>query len=172
MLYALRSAGDLHGSLAISHAFADPFGDYQIERKGMRALASIYVSRDQDALGYDQNPESFAVSSQHRNYGPLELSILWSMMRGIEWNAPLLDEFVCLLQRDSGERLIHRIPWRMVSALAALQPQQVTGLAATWGSIEELDWTPDQAKGVMEDLVRLSRHAVASHRTLYLWNGT
>jgi hypothetical protein len=46
-------------------------------------LADIYVSRDDEAVRYDTEPKQFTDRVQCRNITPLELSVLWAVMRGI-----------------------------------------------------------------------------------------
>ncbi len=66
----------------------------------MSTLAEIYVSRDSEALTYDTSPDQFTDRAQYKGFTPLELSILWSIMRGEEWDMALMDKFPCLLQQD------------------------------------------------------------------------
>jgi hypothetical protein len=136
----------------------------------MSLLAEIYVSRDADAVRYDTAPEQFADRSQHKGFGPVELSILWSIMQNVEWDVPMLDEFPCLLQISGGERLIHRIPQAMITELAELSPDRVALVTSAWAAIEELNCSPEDIRPVVDDLVHLARLATEMNRGLYLWN--
>jgi hypothetical protein len=136
----------------------------------MGLLADIYVSTDAEAVNYDTKPDQFEQRAQYKGFTPLELSILWSIMRGIEWDVASMDEFPCLLERDGGERLIHRLPAQMVAELSRLTPEQIAAVSPQWAAIEELGWPPDEGQMVVEDLVRLARQAVESSRGVYLWN--
>src|SRR5438094_9953650 len=102
----------------------------------MSVLADIYISSAAEALKYDSAPDQFAERAQYEGFTPLELSILWSIMRGIEWDESSLDEFECLLEKDGGERLIHRVPAQMVAELSKLTPDQITAVSGQWAAIE------------------------------------
>src|SRR5437667_8137551 len=104
----------------------------------MSIRADIYVSHDDEAVRYDSTPDQFVDRVKYKGFTLLELSILWSLMRGTEWDEASLDDFQCLLERDGGERLIHRIPAEMVGELARLSPDQIAVLSPKWAGIEEL----------------------------------
>ena len=136
----------------------------------MGVLADMYVSRDDEAVRYDSTPDGFAERAQYKNFTPLELSMLWAIMRGIEWDVALMDEFPCLLQQEGGERLIHRLPAAMVTDLSKLAPEQIAAVTPKWAATQELGWPPEETRPVIEDLARLARQASDSGRSLYLWN--
>ena len=136
----------------------------------MSLLADIYISRDDQAVSYDTTPDRFADRARYKGFTILELSVLWSIMRGIEWDEASLDLFECLLEKDGGERLIHRLPAEMVTELSRLSPDQVAAVSPQWAAIEELAWPPEAGRPVVEDLVRLSRQATEDCGSVYLWN--
>jgi hypothetical protein len=136
----------------------------------MSVLADIYISRDGDAVKYDTAPDQFADRAQYKRFTPLELSILWSIMRGVEWDGAMMDEFPCLLQIDGGERLIHRLPSAMVSELAALPPDRAATITSAWAETEELSCDPADIRPVVDDLVRLSHRAGETGQSVHLWN--
>ena len=136
----------------------------------MGLLADLYVSEDTEAVGYDTNPEKFESRAQFKGFTVLELSFLWSIMNGAEWDPAMLDEFPCLLEKDQGERLVHRLPAEMVAALGQLTSGEVAALSPQWGAIEELNWPTDVATEVIVELVRLAHLANATGQSLYLWN--
>lgn len=136
----------------------------------MGILADIYVSRDDEAIKYDTVPDQFAERAKYKSITPLELSMLWAIMQGIQWDVALMDEFPCLLQINSGERLIHGLPAAMVVELTRLTPEKVADVSPKWAAIEELCRPPEEARPVVEDLVRLSLHAAESGQSVYLWN--
>jgi len=136
----------------------------------MSLLADIYISRDDEAVKYDTSPDQFADRAQYKGITPLELSMLWAIMRGIEWDVASMDEFPCLLQQDGGERLIHQLPAGMITDLSKLTAEQIAIVTPKWAATEELAWPPDETRPVVEDLVRLARQATESGRSVYLWN--
>jgi hypothetical protein len=136
----------------------------------MSLLSDIYVSRDDEAVKYDTVPATFAERAHYNGMTPLELSTLWAIMRGVEWDDSTMDDFVCLLQIGSGERLIHRFPVAMLAALGQLTQDRVRDVTAKWAATDELACTPADIQPVVEEMVRLARSATASGRGLYLWN--
>ncbi len=136
----------------------------------MSLLADFFLSSDIDAVKYDTAPSEFQDRVQHKGLTPLELSTLWCIMRGIEWDVDSMDAFVCLLEVDGGERLIHRVPSEMVSDLTSQTPEQLTRITQEWAASEELDCKPFEIRPVVDDLVRLARLAGETGRSLYLWN--
>jgi len=135
----------------------------------MGLLADIYLSRDDEAVGYDTEPERFTDRAEYKRISPLELSTLWAILRGVEWDVALMDEFPCL-QVDGGERLIHKLPSAMVQQLAGLSPERVAAVTSAWAATEELGCDPEEIKPVVDDLVRLSRRAGETDRSVHLWN--
>jgi hypothetical protein len=136
----------------------------------MSILADIYLSRDDKAAGYDTAHQQFPDRVQYRRFTMWELSILWSIMRGVEPDDALLDHFECLLEKDGGERMIHRLPQEMVTELAGLTPERIAKISPQWAAIEELAWLPEDAQAVVQDLARLSGQAIQSGRSVYIWN--
>jgi hypothetical protein len=136
----------------------------------MSVLADIFVSRPGEAASYDRSPDEFADRAQCRRITVLELSTLWALLRGVEWDVASLDEFPCLLVEDDGERLVHELPSDMVADLARLGPDQIAVVTLEWGATEELGWSLDEARPVVESLVRLARLAAESAWGVYIWN--
>lgn len=136
----------------------------------MSLLADIFVSRDDEATRYDTEPDQFADRAQYKGFTSLELSMLWSIMRGTEWDVALMKEFPHVLDEDDGERVIHRFPAAMVAELSQLTPSQIAAVSPKWAATEELRWSPDEAREVIEELVRLARRAAEDGRSIYLWN--
>jgi hypothetical protein len=136
----------------------------------MSVLSDIYISRDSEAVKYDTEPATFTERAQYKGITPLELSTLWTIMRGVEWDVAAMDDFACLLQIDGGERLIHSFPAAMLTALGQLTPDRIRDVTAKWAATDELACSPADIQPVVEEIVRLARSAAASGRSLYLWN--
>jgi hypothetical protein len=136
----------------------------------MGVLAELYIaSDDQQALKYDASPDVFADRRQYRSFTALELSTLWAIMQGTEWDVELLDAFPTLLVVDGGERLIHRLPKPMIQALAKMTQQEIQTSSGTWASTEELRCQPSDVQPIIEGLIQLSREASATGKGVYLW---
>ena len=134
----------------------------------MGILADIYISGDDAAVKYDTDPEQFPDRVQYKGFTPLELSMLWSIMHGVEWHVSMLDELPCIFQQ--GGRYIHRLPKAMVADLSRLTPEQIALVSSKWAAIEELQWSAEAASEVIEDLVQLANRASKAKQNLYLWN--
>ena len=136
----------------------------------MGVLSDIYISRDDEAVEYDTAADKFSERAQYKGMTPLELSTLWAILRGVEYDFDSIDEFPCLFEKDGGERLIHGFPKAMLTALGQLTPDRIPAVTAKWAATEELSCPPADIRPVVEEMVRLARLAAASGRHLYLWN--
>jgi hypothetical protein len=137
----------------------------------MAILAEIYTSPDdQDALKYDATPDAFADRKQYRDFTALELSTLWAIMQGTEWDVDLMEEFPELLGLDDGERFVHRLPKGMIEALARMTREGILASSAKWAATDELRCQPSDIQPIIEDLILLSQEASAKDKCVYLWN--
>lgn len=136
----------------------------------MGLLSDIYISHDAEASRYDTAPQSFAEQAQYKGITPLELSTLWAIIRGVEWDITMLNHFACLLAVDGGERLVHSFPAPMVAALSRLTPEQIRDVSVKWAATEELACPTSDIQPITEEMTHLARLATASGRGLYLWN--
>ncbi len=137
----------------------------------MGILADFYVSSDADAARYDEGqnlPDSEL--AEYKNITPLEISMLWSILKGQEWDVDLFNELRCVLERDGGERLIHKLPGELVAMLAGLSDDALSQAAVKWSQTEELACDASDLEPVLQDLKRLSMHAQDTQRSVYLWN--
>ena len=137
----------------------------------MGVLADIYVSRDdKEAITYDTTPDAFVDRRQFGNFTMLELSILWAIMRRVEWHVAMLDEFPELLEQDGGERSINRLPKVMTESLARMAPEEILAFSMKWAATDELRCQPGDVQPIIEGLVQLSSVASARSGSVYLWN--
>ena len=140
----------------------------------MGLLTDIYVSRDdEEAIGYDSKPSAFADRVQSGRLTSGEFATLWALLRNVEWDVSMVDEFLFLPLPDDHDTYISRVPTAMTEALARLTPEQISVAATKWAATEELklaNWTPGDAQSFMDDLVRLAQTASATGRNIYLWN--
>jgi hypothetical protein len=143
-------------------------GPFARHKKGL--LADIYVSSHDEATKYDAMPEQFTDRAQYCGVEPGLLSVLWSIMRDIEWDVAMLEKFPWLLPKFGGKSQIYRIPAEMVAELAVLSPDRIGAVASAWAATEELNCRPEDIIPVVGDLVRLARRAVETDLGVYLWN--
>lgn len=138
----------------------------------MGILSDIYISHDAEAIRYDTAPQSFAEQEQYqcKSITPLELSTLWAIIRGVEFDITMLGHFTCLLTVDGGERLVHSFPLLLVVALSQLTPEQIRDVSTKWAATEELACPTSDIQPIIKEMIRLACAATASGRGLYLWN--
>lgn len=137
----------------------------------MSTFADFYIARDDDeARTYDSVPATFVKYAQPKLITRLEVSTLRAIMRNIEWDETLLDDFPCILDEERNKRLVHKLPADMVAEMSRLTTSQVTRIAASWAATEELNCPADDARIVIEGLIQLSKHATESGGNIYLWN--
>jgi hypothetical protein len=136
----------------------------------MSLLAHIYVAHDEEAVSYDTTPDQFTDRAHYEGFTVGELSILWSIMRDVEWDVSVLVDFPRLPQVE-GRRQIFRLPTAMATELAALSTDRVASVSSAWAATEELlGWPPETAGKLVGDMVYLARRATETGRSLYLWN--
>ena len=82
-----------------------------------------------DAEKYDTAPEEFPDRNESKGITIVELSSLWTLMRGVPWDEGALEEFPCIFDRDDYERTIHRFPIAMVESLVSLSAEQISSVA-------------------------------------------
>jgi hypothetical protein len=136
----------------------------------MGLLSDIYISRDTEAVKYDTTPNAFIERAQYKGITSLELSTLWTIMRGIEWDVAMMDDFACLLEKDGGERTIHSFPAAMIQSLGQLTTDQIRDFSVKWAATEEITCSPADIQPVVEEMTRLARSAAAKGCGLYIWN--
>jgi hypothetical protein len=137
----------------------------------MSVLANIYVASEANAADYDADPTRFqANSASWKRFTILELSMLWALLQGREWDVDLMDPFTNLLMRDGGARMIARLPDEFLYGVMAADDKRVTEVARQWAATEELNCEPDEVRPFIEDLKRLADVAVSSGQGVYLWN--
>jgi hypothetical protein len=129
----------------------------------MSVMAELFVcGSDSEAKRYDTSPNSFRDREQYRNFTPLELSILWADMRGITWDAELMNDFPAVLIIDGGERTIHRLPDSMLRALAQLTSEGCSVLAGKWAATEEMACKPADVEPIINGLKDLAKKATGA----------
>jgi hypothetical protein len=137
----------------------------------MGLLADFFLSRDDDdAIRYDEKPTSFADRLELKRLTELELSTLWAIMRNVEWDVSMLDQFPSILVRDGGERTILRLPDAFLTDLTGLSPADTPPVASKWAATDELGCKADDVLPVIEGLRTLALKASGTQKHVYLWN--
>ncbi len=137
----------------------------------MSVVADIYVSTPQRAAEYDGDPNLFQnESASWKQFTSLELSILWSLLQGREWDVAMMDRFEEVLVVDDGDRIITRMPDEMLHDVLAADDAKRDRVLSEWAASEELACDVEEVRPFWDDLKRLANVAVTSGRGLFLWN--
>jgi hypothetical protein len=107
---------------------------------------------------------------QLKNITPLEAANLLAVLLGEDDPIPLLTEFKLLTPEDA-EEWIYSIPSEMVVLLGELDSEDRTEMASQFANAtaEELGASPQDFEPIISKLSTLSRRAIESKQSLYLW---
>ncbi|HEV2294708.1 MAG TPA: hypothetical protein VGR35_12715 [Tepidisphaeraceae bacterium] len=137
----------------------------------MGVLADIYVASRNEAAEYDADPKRFAAeAASWKLFTELELSILWALLQGREWDVELMDRFENVLTKDGGERMITRLPDEFIDDILSVDEGRIEQAVNEWAVSEELGCDPEEVRPFVDDLKRLAQVARSSGRSLFLWN--
>jgi hypothetical protein len=136
----------------------------------MGVLTDIYISTPDDALVYDSEPRRFdGCSLSAKGVMDLELSTLWCIYTGEQWDVKILDRFKQLMSADGGERTIFELPDELISLLANTDERRLAEVLPKWAATEEIDVEPSELEPYLRDLIALAKRASADGNRLYLW---
>ena len=137
----------------------------------MSVLADIYVSSPERATDYDTDQTPFRnESASWKQFTELEMSMLWALLQGREWDVDLMDRFDKVLVKDGGERLITRLPDELLYEVLAADDGARDRVLTDWAASEELSCDVEEVRPFWDDLKRLADVAVTSGRGVFLWN--
>jgi hypothetical protein len=137
----------------------------------MSILAEVFTAEsDEQALRYDDQPDTFNDKELFTGFTVIELSTLRAILRGEEWNADNLGQFPEIMMQENGEASIFRLPHEMVDGLAKLGSSDSAAAAARWAATEELHCSAADVQPIIEALTRLAKAANANRQKVYLWN--
>ncbi|REK31366.1 MAG: hypothetical protein DWQ41_00515 [Planctomycetota bacterium] len=132
--------------------------------------ANFFVAGIRDAAIFDTNPDAFEPhTAYYKNLTESELSVLWAILTDTELNESMR-EFECIFYVDDGERFIVRLPHSMVEKLTDVDGSALEALTARWAGSAEMQREPDEVRPIVNDLRRLSKHAIETGQAVYLWN--
>lgn len=141
------------------------------EGSDMGVLADIFVSSPDRAADYDADPKPFQnESASWKQFTELELSILWALLQGREWDVEMLDRFDKILEKDGGERMVTRLPDEMLRDVLAADDTRRDRALSEWAASDELSCDVADVRPFWDDLGRLANVAVNSGRGVFLWN--
>lgn len=136
-------------------------------------LLSDFFIADRSTIPQYSGGEDFDAldKCQGKGLSPLQAGQLLAVLRGCEYNVAMIKEFKLVSPEDADDWTM-TIPQDMVDKLAAIQPEQVAGIAAQFATAtkEELGWSTDVFIPVVGDLSNLARRAIVVNKAMYLWN--
>lgn len=138
----------------------------------MNATSSdFFVSEPARAKDYLISRRDFADDDQSgwECITPAELSTLYAIVDGCEWSRSLLESFVLIAATEGNRQEIYGFPRTFVERFARLTAAEVETATTAWAQTEEMNCAEAAARPVIEDLVILSKKALATQRSLYLW---
>ncbi|MCG8408380.1 MAG: hypothetical protein MI923_24530 [Phycisphaerales bacterium] len=138
----------------------------------MAILSDFYVA-DNDVAARHRGDARNQIDTdrvQWKGITPLELSILRAIVHRTEWQDEDMDAFDCILDVDSGSRMIHRLPDDLRDRLSRVDEQEIERLASEWSATDELECQADDIRPLLVDLRRLSQSAKVATGGVYLWN--
>lgn len=135
----------------------------------MGLLSDLYVSVPGEAARYDGEGGAIHCARLTR-FTPTELSVLWAVLQGEEWDDRHLTGFERVFEKFGGVRTIHRVPDGFAHVAAALDPGDIEAIAQRWAATDELACGSAELKPALEEIVKLAGIARDSGQSLYLWN--
>ena len=108
---------------------------------------------------------------QLKHLSPLQAGQFLAILRGQDYVVDLIFEFELVTPEDADDWTMV-VPKDMVEKLAAVQVNQIVGLAEQFARVtnEELGWSPDDFIPVVTELTALARRAIENNKSMFLWN--
>jgi hypothetical protein len=134
----------------------------------MGVISDFIIATEPEALEYSRSqtgvPPSDVLGA--KNITCVELSTLFAILKGEEWKEEFLDLFPFVGDTTSGVTLV---AGALVERLTDFD-YDLDEVSTHWAATEEMQWEPEEARGLIDDL---AQHALKSQRLgkpVYLWN--
>jgi hypothetical protein len=101
---------------------------------------------------------------------PLELSTLWAIIEGSEWDVKMMRLFPIVTAVSVGDQIVHEIPSPIAERLAAMSQDDIARIAQMWTTTVEMSLRGDETGQIVGELARLSARALATRRGFFLAN--
>ena len=149
-----------------------------LRRQQLGILADLFVATPPEAAIYEETllRDYTAAEEQYapvhfRGLTDLNFSILWAILLEEEWDLKR-HALTTIKLEEPGETWLFQFPQPFCEKLAALSDEEVNNVVQAWVATEELTlgrWTVDDVIPIIERLRDLSKHAVTSEDSLFLW---
>jgi hypothetical protein len=101
---------------------------------------------------------------------PLELSTLWAIIEGAEWDVKMMRLFPIVTAVSVGDQIVHEIPASIAERLAAMSQDDIARIAQLWTTTVEMSLRGDETSQIVAELARLSARALTTQRGFFLAN--
>ena len=137
----------------------------------MALLAETCLAND-DAhrWQYHTAPGAFSDPLEGQGVTELQLSRLWAVTQGGQWEAKSLRRFINVFHTDGGEPLVTRLPAALLADLQNLSPEQLSTASETWATSGAMRPKPADARSIMAGLIASARKAAEARRNVYPGN--
>jgi hypothetical protein len=138
----------------------------------MGLLADLVVSTEETAIQYGESmstgvkPTGIIASAEYKGLTNLEFETLWAILLREDWD---VDKHVLTSVISEGETWLFRFPDQMLSLLANLSVDSFQEIAEQWAETDELSCSAVDVLPIIQDLKRLSTHALSNRCGLFLW---
>jgi hypothetical protein len=138
----------------------------------MGILCDFFIADGATVPNYDVGQEfDDADKCECKGLTVLEWAQFIAILRGQEYSVDLDSEFQLITPADA-DNWTMSVPQDMVDRLASLQNNQVAGIAALLATAtsEELAWSANDFIPLITELAALARRAIATKKSMFLWN--
>lgn len=105
----------------------------------------------------------------------VKMATLYAILTGTDYDPDFLatDDSFAYIGSDDGP-WVQAIPDPMLHKLAELSPFTIPSVAKEWAASEEFDpkysnWSPEAVTWFLQEISRLSRLAVSTNKTVFMW---
>jgi hypothetical protein len=138
----------------------------------MSVLSDFIIATEAQAQEYGRSQSGVPASDvlELKGLTLVELSTLWALMRGEEWNDGMLDAFAPVPTGDGRDSSISRLPAEFLARLTG-SDFDLDQVASRWAATEEMRCDAQSARTLISDLARFAGQAGNANQSVYLWNG-
>jgi hypothetical protein len=138
----------------------------------MGILCDFFIADGATVPNYDVGQEfDDADKCECKGLTALEWAQFLAILRGQKYSVDLDSEFQLITPEDA-DNWTMSVPQDMVDRLASLQNTQVAEIAALLATAtsEELAWSANDFIPLITELAVLARRAIATKKSMFLWN--
>jgi len=141
-------------------------------------LADVFVATPPEAVAYEETLlRNYSVAEEmyepvhFRNLLDLNFSTLWAILLDEEWDLKK-HALVTIKLEPPGDTWLFQFPNSYCELMAALTDEELRTVSESWAATEELTlsrFTVDDVGPIITELRRLSKNALQTNESLFLW---